>query len=169
MAALWTDDEVATLRKLHAEGASVFTISVQIGRTVEAIKTKVLKLGLPNRRRYTVSGNPRVTISRGGVRKVYERHWPPELMAKVREAIASGTTRDELGALIGLRGDAVKQACIFNGIVDEYTAAMKSRMGANPGRPGGSGPEWSEQRNAKACAELRDLVLALYRRERAAA
>jgi len=45
----WTEEEIATLRRLWASNARTYTIAIRVRRSPQAIETMGRKLGLPAR------------------------------------------------------------------------------------------------------------------------
>ncbi len=160
----WTKADVAALRTMRADSADVDTIAKTLRRSPEAVRTKMRDLGLTNRRKYV---RTRVVVRRpASVTRAWQQTWDAEKRAHMLALLDARAGRDEIGEHIGVSGDSVKLAFRFNGLEAQYAEAMRARMKMNCGRPASNKVGWSEAANAKACAKLRDAVLALYRRER---
>ncbi len=151
----WTPDDVASLRKMLAAGMRKAEIAQRLERTFSAIETKMRDLNLTTPDYIRASPREPVPSShKWSPPRSWQRIWDDETRAKVLKAFADGLGREQIGDIIGLKGDAVKMSSRANGVEAEYKAAMKARRKLNTGRNVGSGGEWNESKNAKACAEL---------------
>lgn len=150
----WTDTELDTFHRMRLAGASAAEIGAAIGRSEDAV------------RRMTVT--MRVKPPTPPKARSFQRKLTPTELSKVRDMFAAKASRMDLGRFLNIEPNSVSLLCQFNGIGDEYTAAMrarKSRKGVVSDRVDITDKQWRRM-CIEGSSKLRDAVLALYRRER---
>ncbi len=144
----WLEAEEKALRALIKDGATPITIGKTLGRSAEAVRDKTRAMGLG--KKYTRSKQRSLVKAP----RAWKQNWDEARSAEMLEMLADGNSRDEIGHRLGLVGDCVKLAFVYNGMGAEYTAAMHQRRKRNCGRPPNNVAEWNESKNTAACAEL---------------
>lgn len=88
----WRYNEIATLRRMAAEGQPIKAIAAELGRGYESVRTYAITHGITTRRQYAMDADdPRLASGVVMVRMTKELH---HRLAK--RAIASGQTMNEI-------------------------------------------------------------------------
>ena len=93
----WSDDEIATLRRLTLEGLTYAQIGQAMGRTEHAINVKAYHLNL---------SHPRVRV------------WTAAELAQAKRLYAAGNTVQEIGRILKRTHTAVSSTLGVHGVLD---------------------------------------------------
>jgi len=102
----WSEQEDEILRERHGSGIRIIDIAKQLNRKPSSVSNRVFELGL----RWTFK-------------------WTPEKVETLRALVASGKTRKEIGAALG-----VTRASLKHKLIDCHLSPRSAPIGRTPGK-----------------------------------
>ncbi len=122
----WTEEQFDVFHRMRLDGKHPRKIAEAIGRTEGAVRRMAVSLGLTFKfaRRADAAppvGRPKVEA------RCWQREFTPKERARVLELFAAYASRREIGKFLRINDNDVTLICRFNGLGDEYAAAMKRR------------------------------------------
>lgn len=107
----WTEDRVAELRRLAAQGLSGLHIATAVGATRSATISKLYREGI-----WTKCSRPQQATKSAGPRRRPPHGWQPEEDERLRELAGQGVIFTRIGAILGRTRKAVSARAKLIGV-----------------------------------------------------